>query len=250
MIRYFLLIFIFFLYLKADDSLNAQKQNALYVQNIIEIEENIAKMFEKYLLTEFKIPTLENLKTDDYLGSNFSLTNKMGSDIAFEDTNDLKIKYAITNSLHRSERTSGIDNYIVKLYNRDLYRNYTSAYEDSKTLSNSYIEIILHSDEAKTIFALLKAGNTIAKTCTSILTSTYCNNNDKTIRWYNATSQWIEYDKINFNNVNITLSSISLLNDSKLNDLAVGSYIFVENLSKYVKLTDTSTGSLQILKVD
>lgn len=35
---------------------------------MIEVEENIAKMFEKYLLTEFKIPTLDNLKIDDYLG--------------------------------------------------------------------------------------------------------------------------------------------------------------------------------------
>ena len=250
MIKYLLFILLFTLSLKAEDSLNAQKQNALYVQNMIEIEENISKMFEKYLLTEFKIPTLDNLKTDDYLGSNFSVTNKMGSNIAFESTSDLKIKYAITNDLYRNEKTSGIDNYIVKLYNRDLYRNYTSAYEDSTTLSKSYIEIVLHSDEAKTIFSLLKDGNTIAKTCTSILTSTYCNNNQKTIRWYNASSQWIEYDKINFNNANITLSSIGLLSDSKLNDLAVGSYIFVENLSKYVKLTDISSGSLQIMKVD
>jgi hypothetical protein len=249
MIKYILFILIFTLSLKAEDSLTAQKQNALYVQNMIEVEENIAKMFEKYLLAEFKIPTLEKLNTDDYLGSNFSVTNKMGSDIAFESTSDLKIKYAIINDLYRNEKTSGIDNYIVKLYNRDLYRNYTSAYEDSD-LAKSYIEIVLHSDEAKTIFTLLKAGNTIAKTCTSILTSTYCNNNNKTIRWYNASSQWIEYDKINFNNANITLSSIGLLNDSKLNDLAVGSYIFVENLSKYVKLINTSAGNLQIRKID
>ena len=99
MIKYLLFILLFTLSLKAEDSLNAQKQNALYVQNMIEIEENISKMFEKYLLTEFKIPTLDNLKTDDYLGSNFSTTNKMGSNIAFESTSDLKIKYAITNDL-------------------------------------------------------------------------------------------------------------------------------------------------------
>lgn len=70
MIKYLLFILIFTLSLKAEDSLNAQKQNALYVQNMIEVEENIAKMFEKYLLTEFKIPTLDNLKTDDYYSPN------------------------------------------------------------------------------------------------------------------------------------------------------------------------------------
>ena len=45
MIKYLLFILIFTLSLKAEDSLNAQKQNALYVQNMIEVEENIAKMF-------------------------------------------------------------------------------------------------------------------------------------------------------------------------------------------------------------
>jgi hypothetical protein len=92
MIKRIILIFSFFLFLNADDIFVGQKQNTLYVQNLIEIEENIAKMFEKYLLTEFKLPTLEELRTNEYLGTNFSLENKMGSSIAFEDISNLKIK--------------------------------------------------------------------------------------------------------------------------------------------------------------
>lgn len=236
--------------LNAQDSLTAQKQNTLYIQNLIETEENIARMFEKYILFEFEIPTLTKLSTDSYLGSNFSTTNKMGASIAFEDTSNLKIKYALTKDEYRTEKLNGNKNFLVLFYNRELYRDYTSAFEDSADLSKSYIQMILKSKEAQTLFTILKAGNTIAKECANNLTNTYCNKNQRTIRWYNESSQWIEYDKIDFNNSNVTISSPGLLSNSRLNDVAVGSYIFVENLTRYVKLIDNADGSLQILKVD
>lgn len=78
-----------------EDSLMSQKQNTLYVQNLIEIEEKIAKNFEKYLLIEFKIPTIDDLVNDEYLGSNFSLLNRMGDNIGFKNSLNLEIKYAI-----------------------------------------------------------------------------------------------------------------------------------------------------------
>lgn len=236
--------------LNAQDSLTAQKQNTLYVQNLIETEENIAKMFEKYILTEFAIPTLDKLSTNSYLGSNFSTTNKMGTNIAFENTSTLRIKYAITKDEYRVEKISGNQNFLVLFYNRELHRNYTSAFDDSTDLAKSYIQISLKSKEAQTLFDILNTGNTIAKECANNLTNTYCNKNKKTIRWYTDSSQWIEYDKIDFNNANVTISSSGLLSNSKLNDLAVGSYIFVENSTRYVKLTNNADGSLQILKVD
>ena len=250
MMRIILFISILFLSLNARDILTAQKQNTLYTQNMIEIEEKIAQNFEKYLLTEFTIPSFADLKTEAYLGSNFSVINKMGSDISFENVNELKIKYAITKDEYRKEKTENIDNYIVKLYNRDLHRNRTSVYEAINDNEKSYVEIILKSPEAKTIFSILKAGDKIEKTCPPNLNKPYCNNNKRTIRWYNDLSQWIEYDKISFNNGNITVSSSTLLANDKLKELSVGSYVFVENLSKYVKLTDDLSGNLQILKVD
>jgi hypothetical protein len=249
MIKILFLIFCL-LSLNAQDSLTAQKQNTLYVQNLIETEENIAKMFEKYILTEFAIPTLDKLSTNSYLGSNFSTTNKMGTNIAFENTSTLRIKYAITKDEYRVEKISGNQNFLVLFYNRELHRNYTSAFDDSTDLAKSYIQISLKSKEAQTLFAILNTGNTIAKECANNLTNTYCNKNKKTIRWYTDSSQWIEYDKIDFNNANVTISSSGLLSNSKLNDLAVGSYIFVENSTRYVKLTNNTDGSLQILKVD
>lgn len=47
MIRNIWFVFFIVAYLNADDNLIAQKQNTLYVQNLIDIEENIAKNFGK-----------------------------------------------------------------------------------------------------------------------------------------------------------------------------------------------------------
>lgn len=257
MIRVFLILILIFVFSNAIDNLTVQKQNSLYVQNMIEIEENIAKNFEKYILTEFKIPTLENLINDSYLGSNFSTLNKMGSNIDFENTKELKIKYAITKDEYR-KKSSDSENYVVQLYNRDLYRDFTTVYYDSSTISNSFVEIKLQSEEAKTIFDLLKNSFTIQKECSSSLVSTYCNNknNLKTIRWYNSSSKWIEYDKNKFNKSDISTSMTlaEILVEPKISDLAVGSYIFITN-ERYVKLVDDTSDTsappkLQILKVE
>lgn len=250
MIKKFVFILLITLNLYSEDDLMAQKQNALYVQNLIEIEEKIAKMFEKYLLTEFKIPTMDNLKTDGYLGTNFSLNNMMGSDISFENTNQLKLKYGISKNEFRQKKDL-TENYIIQLYNRDLNRNNTSVYYDATTFSNSYTEILLQTLEAKTIFNILVSGKTIQKDCKGAnLVNTYCNNNAKTIRWHDNNDSWIEYDKKEFNNGNVVISSNSMKNNILLQNLAVGSYIIIKDTSKYVKLINDSSGNLQILKVD
>lgn len=251
MIKFFLFIVLWFSFSFSNESLNAQKQNTLYIHNLIEIEEKIASNFEKYLLTEFKIPTINDLITDEYLGSNFSLLNKMGDNIDFLDALNLKIKYAI-----RKNEFINAQGYTILLYNRDLYRNYTtvsSEIADSKIdLSKSYVEFRLKSAEANTIYNILKAGNIIEKTCTATLVSKYCNNDKNSIRWYNASSNWIEYNKKDFNQGNITISSESIISSEilKLRDLKVGSYIFIKDKTKNVKLADDVSGNLQILKVN
>lgn len=248
----FILIFLFFTLLLSDDSLTAQKQNTLYIQNMIEIEENIAKSFEKYLLTEYKIPTITDLIDDNYLGSNFSVVNRMGENIDFKDSTKLQIKYAITKNEYRKtkDESLNLENFIVQLYERDLNREYTTVYSDTD-ITKSYVEFKLKSQEAQTIFNLLKNGNSIAKTCTSSLKNSYCNNNDRTIRWYNSSSNWIEYDKKDFNKGNVTISSESILSSetTKLNELKVGSYIFIKDKTKNVK-TSLNDETFEYLKVD
>lgn len=250
MIRNIWFVFFMIAYLNADDNLIAQKQNTLYVQNLIDIEENIAKNFEKYILTEFTLPRITNLINDTYLGNNFSVENRMGVNIDFLNTSDLKLKYLITKDEYNDS-----ESYIVQLYNRDLYRDFTNVYFEKSgqkiDLTKSYVEMKLQSDEAKTIYKLLKNGEEIRKECSATLVNVYCNNNQKTIRWYNASSQWIEYSKKDFNKGNITTSmSVStLVSEPKISDLAVGSYIFIKDVSKYVKLVNSGT-NIQILKVD
>ena len=251
MIKFFLFFILLFNFSFSNENLNAQKQNTLYIHNLIEIEEKIASNFEKYLLTEFRIPTINDLITDEYLGSNFSLLNRMGDNIDFEDALKLKIKYAI-----RKNEFINPQDYTILLYNRDLYRNYTTVNyeidEDKIDLTKSYIEFKLKSAEANTIYNILKAGNVIEKTCTATLVSKYCNNDKNSIRWYNASSNWIEYSKKDFNQGNITISSESIISNevNKLRDLKVGSYIFIKDKTKNVKLTDDTSGNLQILKVN
>jgi hypothetical protein len=231
-----LIVLLLFINLYSKDLLLAQKQNTLYVQNLIDIEEKIALNFEKYLLTEFKFPKLEDLITNSYLGANFSNANKFGSQISFVtetgSTNRLRIKYAVT---------SNVESYIKELYNRDLYRFNTHAYSNEDI---SYVQIKLQSKEAETIYKILSSGGIIEKNCQSTLVNRYCNI-ENSIRWYNGASNWIEYSKKDFEDGNVTVVSNAVLTDTKLNNLKIGTYIFVENSSKYVKYIDN-----KILKVD
>ena len=250
MIKIFILSFILLINLNANEDLTAQKQNTLYVQNLIEIEEKIAINFEKYILTEFKLPTMIDLIDDKYLGSNFSVKNRMGIDISFLNTSELKIKYLVSNDVY----INSPQDYVIQLYNRDLYRNLTSVYYEIASSKidtlKSYVEIKLQSDEAKIIFNLLKAGSSISKNCNTIPTSgNYCNYNQKTIRWYKDATKYIEYSKKDFNKGNIIINNTTLLTDIKLQDLMVGAYIFID-AEKYVKMANDSSGNLQILKVD
>lgn len=250
MIKRIITTLLFMISLNANEDLTAQKQNTLYAQNLIEREENISKNFEKYILTEFTLPSMANLINDNYLGSNFSLENRMGVDIEFLNTKTPTLKYLIT-----KDEYNNTQDYVVQLYNRDLYRDYTFvSFEENTTTgkidsTKSYVQIKLQSAEAKTIFDLLKNNNTIQKTCNSTLASTYCISNKKAIRWYTTSSKWIEYSMKDFNKGNVILSDVSLKTDTKLENLAVGAYIFVDG-TKYVKLINDSLDKLQILEVN
>lgn len=218
----FLLLTVF-----ANDNLHEKQKNVLYVQNLIDIEEKIATEYEKYLLVEFKIPTMSDLTTKEYLGVNFSNKNIFGNDIDFKDALNLEVKLAID---------SNDKDYLQALYNRDLYRDRTSVFIDGTT---SYVLITLKSQEAKNIHSILQAGNSINKNCLGEITSKYCSKDINTIRWYNANGNWIEYDKKGFENTNITIQNSSVLNDIKIDNLKVGSYIFLENGYRYIKVVDS-----------
>lgn len=226
-----------------DTNLMVKQKKALYIQNMIDLEERIAFEYEKYLLTEFKIPTIKDLMSSTYLGSNFSQKNMMSSSklISFKDAKNLKIKFAID---------SKAEDYLLALYKRDLYRDRTSVkiIKNNNNLADSslsYVKITLQSEEAKTIHSILLDNKTILKSCENDnKINKYCNKNINTLRWHFEDSSWIEYSKKDFNLGNVTLRNVSKTH-SKLNDLAVGRYIYIENGPKYVKTINNT-----ILKVE
>lgn len=221
------LLFIIISNILIADSLVLQKQNTLYTQNLISKEEQIAKAFEKYLLEEFKIPTMDDLQKDDtknlYLGSNFHLENIFGTKLELIEK-ELKLKYAITKNSQE---------YVTLLYERDLYRDYTTVYKDK---TESFVEISLKSKEAQNIFKILKSGKKIAKNCENPVLSEYCSLNKNIIKYYDKNKDWIEYSKKEFQNGDVNVSSINIFDDLDLKDnLKTGIYIFVKNTAKHIK---------------
>ena len=221
------LLFIIISNILIADSLVLQKQNTLYTQNLILKEEQIAKAFEKYLLEEFKIPTMDDLQKNDtknlYLGSNFHLENIFGTKLELIEK-ELKLKYAITKNSQE---------YVTLLYERDLYRDYTTVYKDK---TESFVEISLKSKEAQNIFKILKSGKKIAKNCENPVLSEYCSLNKNIIKYYDKNKDWIEYSKKEFQNGDVNVSSINIFDDVDLKDnLKTGIYIFVKNTAKHIK---------------
>ena len=221
------LLFIIISNILIADSLVLQKQNTLYTQNLILKEEQIAKAFEKYLLEEFKIPTMDDLQKNDtknlYLGSNFHLENIFGTKLELIEK-ELKLKYAITKNSQE---------YVTLLYERDLYRDYTTVYKDK---TESFVEISLKSKEAQNIFKILKSGKKIAKNCENPVLSEYCSLNKNIIKYYDKNKDWIEYSKKEFQNGDVNVSSINIFDDLDLKDnLKTGIYIFVKNTAKHIK---------------
>lgn len=235
--KYILIFFICLLSLYSEDFKIQKEENVLKVKNLIEQEEKIAENFEKYILQEFTFPTLQNLINDNYLGANFSIVNKFGNNISFKvetgTSNRLALTYAIINNT---------EPYLRELYERDLYRFNTYI---KKETNENLIQIKLKSKEAQTIYKILSTGAIIAKTCSDNLKNSYCNYDNGTIRWYNSASNWIEYSKKDFEDGNVTVVSSSVLYDTKLNNLKVGAYIYVENSAKYVKVIDNKLLKVQ-----
>ncbi len=244
MIKSIFVLLVLFSSIYANESLILQKQNVLNIQNIIEIEEAIAKNYEKYLLNEFKIPKLSDLRKKEYLGESFFHKNNFGDEIDFFAANELKLKFAIRKAEYIKKDENGNDNYMIQLYLRDLYRDYTTAYihnDDrikNSTFTNSYIEFRLKSKEAQNIYNILKSGATIIKkakneSCGNNEDKKYCvENKNLNVIKYMIGSDFIAYNLRDFEQGDVTVSNIDSAflditkTDNKLKNLRIGAYIF------------------------
>lgn len=225
-----LLLFLFVLNnINANDML--KQKNVLTVKNIIQREESIAIEFEKYLLKELKIPAIGDLISDEYLGSSFKLSSNLGNDIQYNNINNLELKISINNPTNENS-------YIKQLYIRELYRNNTIV-----DWTNGVVHMILKSDEAKNIFEILKAGAVIESTCSDTLVSKYCQPVDSklSLRWYNSSSQWIEYNKKTFTNGPVAIFDEAMIGtETKLDDLPIGTKIYIQDVGIKLKVDSTT----------
>ena len=236
------IIFILNLNLFAIDN-----KTILALSNIIEREEEIAKNYEKYILNEYKLPTMEDLIKEDiensdsyYLGSNFSRKNIFGKSLSFYDTN------ARLNSSFDENKFS--NEYLKLYYKRDLYRDRTSVYEENGKLK--YVQIVLKTKEAQNIFKILSSGNEIVKVekYADCKTNKYCINpsdNIKTIRKYTASDAYLIYNIKDLEKGNIYISkkinnpplkeNDPIYIEMEFNKLNIGTVIFSDS-KKYIKL--------------
>ena len=218
-------LFLMIGFLYANDLL--KQKNVLSVKNVIEKEEQIAYEVERYILNELKIPSLNDLLTNDYLGENFNLSSSVGNDISFKSSSDLQLNLSINEpSLENS--------YIKLLYVRELYRKNTVVSWD-----DGYISISLKSDEAKTLFNILKNGSSISKDCLTVVANNFCESSKLTLKWYNNDkSSWIEYNKSSFKNGDVAVSDSSLVDnkDPKLVELPIGTKIYIKDSGIKLKI--------------
>ena len=260
MMKRFFIFILAFLYLEANESSLLQNQNVLTVQNLIELEENIAKAYEKYLLNEFAIPTIEKLKHKDYLGENYDFKNIFGDDIDFKSANDRQIKFAIKkDQYHNSE-----NNYVLEFYKRGLYRDFTSPYlaKDSNKFdfTNSYVEINLKSKEAQNIYYILtQEKKTIVKKainekCSSSENGKFCvEDKNLNIIKFMVQDNFIGYNLKDFENGDVVLSDVSSdfldlsKSDNRLRNLKIGAYIFGQE-KKYIRLHGENSDSIRLVK--
>lgn len=211
----------------AKDSRPVIQQKVLFVEHLLKIEEKIALAYEEYLLNEYSLPTFTKLIDKGYLGGNFSKKNILGNELSFFSIKSLQLNYAIKDNRKP---------YLHELYKRDLYRknSHLSSITSEEGITTKFVQLNLISKEAITIRSILDEKHLIYKNCVTPIKQTYCINKES-IRWYESNSKWIEYDKENFEEANVTIVDISLLNNSKLHSLKFGSFVFIQNGAKYIK---------------
>ncbi|MDX4036361.1 hypothetical protein [Aliarcobacter skirrowii] len=255
--KYIFTIFLLCLNLFALDN-----RTVLALSNVIEREEQIAYNFEKYILNEFKIPTMNDLLKDNqnpedsyYLGSNFSLKNMFGKDLAFFSGSNDKLAIAIDSKKYSDE-------FIKLYYKRDLYRDRTSVYEKDEKLQ--YVKIVLKSKEAQNLFKILNNGDTILKVddYSKCEANKYCINpkdNQKTIRKYTLSDSHIIYNIKDMEKGAIFISkrinNPPLKEDDPIyiemgfEDLNIGTIIYSDG-KKYIKIIASEDGKPRIYGVE
>ena len=131
------------------------RQSALQdVKTIILYEESIAKAYEDFILTNYKFPTLAEIKT---LIGNLTLVNNISSNLVLSSTLT-KISHGLNSDLKA-------DSSIKALYESNTYRKRTYVRNDE-------INFILEDEFAKHLYDLMKLSNASIDNCPTVVFTT------------------------------------------------------------------------------
>lgn len=239
MIKIFLSIFLILNFLYGEDSDFITKQKLLLkVKTIIQEEESIARAYESFIINEKKLPlTFNELKTDDYLGTTFSLTSFDTSTASVDNFNYIK---SINNRLKGT--TLEDDTSIKSLYESDLFRKKTYYY-DSDTIG-----IKLQDEFANHLYFLSSTGGFNLLECGATPKKKYCTEDDD-IYIYKEDAQtnllmYYAIEKFNTGPIIITNDTSLHITSDEFNYIPRGALLYDTEAIKYIR----TTNSIEVVK--
>ncbi|MGB1226872.1 MAG: hypothetical protein ACPG9K_03195 [Poseidonibacter sp.] len=245
MIKIFLLLFFITSFLNAANSTAfSDKQELLMkVKTIIQEEESIARAYENFINNENKLPTTFNeLLTDDYLGSLFTLTS---FDTSTPSVDDFGFKKQINSRLKNT--TLEDDTSVKAIYESDLFRKKTFFY------NSDTIGIKLEDEFVKHLYFLSStAGFNLIK-CDTSPKRKYCWGKDSidenNIYIYSDDAQtqllmYYAYNMYNTGPIIITNDTSLHITSDEFNSIPRGALLYDTEAVKYIKTTD----SLEVVK--
>lgn len=239
MIKIFLSLFLVYSFMYAEDSAFIEKQKLfLNVKTIIQEEESIARAYESFIINEKKLPiTFDELLTDDYLGTTFSLTS---FDTSTASVDDFAYVKKINNRL--KDTTLENDTNIKNLYESDLFRKKT-YYFDSDTIG-----IKLEDEFANHLYFLSSTGGFNLIECGTTPKKKYCTQDDD-IYIYEEDAQTnllMYYSVENFKTGPIIITSDTSLHitSDEFNYIPRGALLYDTEAVKYIK----TTSSVEVVK--
>lgn len=165
MIKILLMIISSFTILLADSTDYSNRQKILLdIKQIVQKEEEIARSFEKYILTNYSLPAnITALYTTDYLGTSADFTSSISN-----YTDNFKAFSLLDNSLTYTMKDSLEGDIGYKsLYEGDTFRKRTYY-------RNSRIYLVLEDVFAKHLYDIIKQKGSGLSACSSLASGVSC----------------------------------------------------------------------------
>lgn len=232
------IVIIFFIFVNISFSLDLdnfeERQKALQdVKTIILYEESIAKAYEEYILTNYAIPNLTQIK---------SLIGDITTTFNLDGTL-MKVSYGLNNDLKA-------DDLIKALYESNTYRKRTY-------IRNDEVNFILEDEFAKHLYDLIKQNGGAIQDCPTIVFTTAVNCKENNHIFIQLTKKLdglevvpdtylIAYhiDKFKTGPIIITNDTSKHITQSAFDSIPKGALLYDTDGVKYVKTID----GIEVLK--